>query len=143
MLAAGIQVPAIKRETVIIGTSGLFAATAQRESEQNQTQHMDETRRSAPMAEFEGEKRLNRETSELEVRGKYKLSEEELDNVAGGCGDDDNTYNGHPKVAATWKPLCGTTGRDSCGGKASCCACLCPLPPEECKDNVIYYCSWL
>ena len=31
------------------------------------------------MAEFEGEKRLNRETSELEVKGKFKLSEEELD----------------------------------------------------------------
>ena len=43
------------------------------------------------MAEFEGEKNLNRETSELEVNGKFKLSEEELDNVSGGCGDDDDT----------------------------------------------------
>ena len=39
------------------------------------------------MAKFEGEKNLNRKTSELEVKGKYKLSEEELDNVAGGCGE--------------------------------------------------------
>ena len=37
------------------------------------------------MEGFEGEKRLNRETSELEVKGKFKLSEEELDNVAGGA----------------------------------------------------------
>ena len=36
------------------------------------------------MAEFEGEKNLNKETSELEINGKFKLSEEELNTVAGG-----------------------------------------------------------
>ena len=39
------------------------------------------------MAEFEGVKNLNRETHELEVKGKFKLSEDELDNVSGGCGE--------------------------------------------------------
>ena len=36
------------------------------------------------MANFEGEKRLNKETSELEVKGKFKLTKDELDNVVGG-----------------------------------------------------------
>ena len=54
------------------------------------------------MAEFEGEKSLNRETSELEVKGKFKLSEEELGNVAGGCGPDN--YNGYQPVDASWAP---------------------------------------
>ena len=52
------------------------------------------------MAEFEGEKNLNRETSELEVKGKFKLSEEELDNVAGGCGTP--KYNGYPTRGSSW-----------------------------------------
>ena len=36
------------------------------------------------MANFEGKLNLNVETSEIEVEGKFKLTEEELDKVAGG-----------------------------------------------------------
>ena len=36
------------------------------------------------MAEFEGKINLNVETSEIEIKGKFKLAEEELDKVAGG-----------------------------------------------------------
>ena len=36
------------------------------------------------MEGFEGEKRLNRETSELEVKGRFKLNEKELNRVSGG-----------------------------------------------------------
>ena len=36
------------------------------------------------MAEFEGKLNLNVETSEIEVNGKFKLTEDELDKVAGG-----------------------------------------------------------
>ena len=36
------------------------------------------------MAEFEGKLNLNVETSEIEVEGKFKLTEDELDTVAGG-----------------------------------------------------------
>ena len=36
------------------------------------------------MADFEGKLNLNVETSEIEVNGKFKLTEEELDQVAGG-----------------------------------------------------------
>ena len=36
------------------------------------------------MANFEGNINLNVETSEIEVNGKFKLTEDELDNVAGG-----------------------------------------------------------
>ena len=36
------------------------------------------------MAEFEGKLNLNANASELEVNGKFKLTEEELDKVAGG-----------------------------------------------------------
>ena len=36
------------------------------------------------MAEFEGKLSLNVETSEIEIRGKFKLNEEELDRVSGG-----------------------------------------------------------
>ena len=37
------------------------------------------------MAEFEGNLNLNVETSEIEIKGKFKLTEEELDTVAGGA----------------------------------------------------------
>ena len=44
------------------------------------------------MAEFEGNLNLNVETSEIEIKGKFKLSEEELDKVAGGdTGDNGGT----------------------------------------------------
>ena len=43
------------------------------------------------MADFEGKVEMNDDKTEGEVKGKFKLTEEELDNVAGGCGDDDNT----------------------------------------------------
>ena len=36
------------------------------------------------MAEFEGDLNLNVETSEIEINGKFKLNEEELDRVSGG-----------------------------------------------------------
>ena len=36
------------------------------------------------MAEFEGNLNLNVETSEIEIKGKFKLTEEELNTVAGG-----------------------------------------------------------
>ena len=36
------------------------------------------------MAEFEGKLNLNVETSEIEVNGKFELTEDELDKVAGG-----------------------------------------------------------
>ena len=36
------------------------------------------------MAEFEGKLNLNVETSEIEVNGKFKLTEDELDKVTGG-----------------------------------------------------------
>ena len=36
------------------------------------------------MANFEGDLNLNVETSEIEIKGKFKLTEEELDTVAGG-----------------------------------------------------------
>ena len=36
------------------------------------------------MAEFEGKLNLNVETSEIEIKGKFKLTEDELDKVAGG-----------------------------------------------------------
>ena len=36
------------------------------------------------MAEFEGNLNLNVETSEIEIKGKFKLTEDELDVVAGG-----------------------------------------------------------
>ena len=36
------------------------------------------------MANFEGKLNLNVETSEIEIKGKFKLTEEELDTVAGG-----------------------------------------------------------
>ena len=39
------------------------------------------------MANFEGEKRLNRETSELEVNGKFELSNDDLEKVSGGQVD--------------------------------------------------------
>ena len=91
------------------------------------------------MADFEGEKRLNRETSELEVKGKFKLSEEELDNVSGGCGDDDGTYGGHPKIGKCWKPICGTNDRVSCA-EGHRCTYLRDLPSEERNGDIIYYC---
>ena len=47
------------------------------------------------MTDFEGEKSLNRETSELEVKGKFKLSDNELDSVAGGQNSDYGTTNGN------------------------------------------------
>ena len=37
------------------------------------------------MAEFEGNLNLNVETSEIEIKGKFKLTEGELDTVAGGA----------------------------------------------------------
>ena len=40
------------------------------------------------MADFEGDLNLNVETSEIEIKGKFKLTEEELDNVAGGNQND-------------------------------------------------------
>ena len=36
------------------------------------------------MAEFEGNLNLNVETSEIEIKGKFTLTEEELSKVAGG-----------------------------------------------------------
>ena len=36
------------------------------------------------MAEFEGNLSLNVETSEIEIKGKFKLTEDELSKVAGG-----------------------------------------------------------
>ena len=36
------------------------------------------------MAEFEGNINLNVETSEIEIKGKFKLNEEELNRVSGG-----------------------------------------------------------
>ena len=36
------------------------------------------------MAEFEGKLNLNVETSEIEIKGKFKLTEDELDKVSGG-----------------------------------------------------------
>ena len=40
-------------------------------------------RRNKQVAEFEGKLNLNVETSEIEIKGTFKLSNEELDNVAG------------------------------------------------------------
>ena len=103
------------------------------------------------MANFEGEKNLNRETSELEVKGKYKLSEEELDNVAGGCGDDgsgensDSNENKDPHencilingiwrhiVQRHWACFCGRKPGGSCGNCGYCC-----------EREGIYYCSYI
>ena len=39
------------------------------------------------MANFEGNVTLNVETSEIEINGKFKLTGEELDTVAGGAND--------------------------------------------------------
>ena len=36
------------------------------------------------MAEFEGDLNLNVETSEIEIKGKFKLTGDELDRVSGG-----------------------------------------------------------
>lgn len=41
------------------------------------------------MADFEGKLTLHVDTSEIEVNGKFKLSENELDVVAGGAGKED------------------------------------------------------
>ena len=39
------------------------------------------------MAEFEGKLNLNVETSEIEIKGKFKLTEDELDKISGGNVD--------------------------------------------------------
>ena len=44
------------------------------------------------MADFEGNMNLNVETSEIEIKGKFKLTEEELDKVAGGYIEVDDSY---------------------------------------------------
>ena len=45
------------------------------------------------MANFEGKLNLNVETSEIEINGKFKLTEDELDSVAGGQNSDYYTTN--------------------------------------------------
>ena len=53
------------------------------------------------MAEFEGKLNLNVETSEIEIKGKFKLTEDELDTVTGGA-----------EVQSWWKVV---QPKDSCG----------------------------
>ena len=53
------------------------------------------------MAEFEGKLNLNVETSEIEIKGKFKFTEDELDKVSGGV-----------EVQSWWKVVQPT---DSCG----------------------------
>ena len=52
------------------------------------------------MAEFEGNLNLNVETSEIEIKGKFKLTEKELDVVAGGNPNVDEL---NPKYAVGTK----------------------------------------
>ena len=52
------------------------------------------------MANFEGKLNLNVETSEIEIKGKFKLTEEELDTVTGGA-----------EVQSWWKVV---QPKDSC-----------------------------
>ena len=86
------------------------------------------------MANFEGEKRLNRETSELEVKGKFKLSEEELDNVAGGCGDD-----GPYETRGDWDAICPDKNSFSPnelqgGANSRCCGYCIHFVPNDSND---------
>ena len=66
------------------------------------------------MANFEGKITLNRETSELEVKGKFKLTLEELDAVTGGG----NIPEGSKVVSVSdscenWTEKCGVQGFDA------------------------------
>ena len=82
------------------------------------------------MAEFEGEKNLNRETSELEVKGKFKLSEEDLANVAGGCGDDIPKCCGHYMVNSKWMCPNGTWDNVPGGVQCEICAYFVSADPQ-------------
>ena len=69
------------------------------------------------MAQFEGDMNLNVETSEIEIKGKFKLTEEELDKIAGGqgpIGEPGGPSGGgdHQIFQEWWKPVQLT---DSCG----------------------------
>ena len=70
------------------------------------------------MAEFEGNLNLNVETSEIEIKGKFKLTEEELDKVAGGSTpptfsryhDDGYTYEFCSRNCGSTRETCDATG---------------------------------
>ena len=54
------------------------------------------------MADFEGKFDIDEVKSSGEIKGKFKLSEEELDNVAGGCpegGDADSSEDANADIA--------------------------------------------
>ena len=68
------------------------------------------------MAEFEGKLNLNVETSEIEIKGKFKLTEDELDTVAGGA-----IHPSGPKVSADTTTCDGWEGHN--GYTRVCCFC--------------------
>ena len=55
------------------------------------------------MAEFEGKLDLNVETAEIEIIGKFKLTEQELSKVAGGSGFTTYCYYACSSCKHYWK----------------------------------------
>ena len=84
--------------------------------------------RSTRMADFEGKIEMNDDKTEGEVNGKFKLSEEELDNVAGGCTP---KYNGYPTRESSWQ-ICEWRAEQN-PGHLTCyyCPCFSYLPDSE------------
>ena len=85
------------------------------------------------MAEFEGTLNLNVETSEIEIKGKFKLTEDELDKVSGGV-----------EVQSWWKVVqlsdsCGSWQNKESG--ASSCALSSSTGPQAAETSVCATCK--
>ena len=80
---------------------------------------------------------------------KFKLSEEELDNVAGGCSDDGDgderpTYRGYPKVKKFWA-ACGNYDGYESANQRKCKNCFHGgvIPSNKVVDDFDMYCAYI